>query len=83
MKKDSTKTGAEFSFSEFYKQLAVDGGLGFRYDFDFFVFRLDAALPVYDPRIIPMATRHWVLQNLSAAQMFKMMNYNIAIGLPF
>lgn len=33
----------------FYKELAVAGGLGFRFDFTYFVFRTDVGLPLYKP----------------------------------
>lgn len=40
---------AEFAFNRFYKELAVDLGVGIRLDFDFFVIRVDYAVPIYDP----------------------------------
>ena len=34
-------------------QLAIGTGFGLRYDFDYFVFRLDTAFKTYDPSQIP------------------------------
>lgn len=48
-KKYDDMPGADFSFTRFYKELAVDVGIGLRLDFDFFVIRLDYAVPIYDP----------------------------------
>ncbi len=44
----------DFKFGRFYKELAVSPGVGFRLDFDFFLFRVDLGIPVkqaYNPNI--------------------------------
>lgn len=38
-----------FKFNEFYKQIALDYGVGLRLNFDFFVVRLDLGVKLYDP----------------------------------
>ena len=48
-RKNDDMPGAEFSFKRFYKELAVDVGVGLRLDFNFFVIRVDYAVPIYDP----------------------------------
>ena len=40
---------AEFAFNRFYKELAIDVGVGIRLDFNFLIFRVDYAIPIYDP----------------------------------
>jgi len=48
-RKNQDMPGAEFSFKRFYRELAADVGVGIRLDLNFFVIRVDYALPVYDP----------------------------------
>lgn len=54
-----TREGATFSFKRFYKEIALDTGLGARLNFGYFILRLDMGYKVYNPglpegeRIIP------------------------------
>ena len=41
--------GANFDIRRFYKEFALDAGVGLRLDFGFFVIRVDYAVPLYDP----------------------------------
>ncbi|KAA6346097.1 Outer membrane protein assembly factor BamA [termite gut metagenome] len=71
--------GGAFKLDSFYKQIAVSYGLGLRFDFDFFVIRLDGGMkainPVYDagknryPIVYPKFKRDFVL--------------HFAVGYPF
>lgn len=60
LKEDPRRPGGDFKFNRFYKELAVGAGLGARFDFSFFIIRLDAALPIRDPKL-PRGER-WLLQ---------------------
>jgi outer membrane protein assembly factor BamA len=40
---------AEFAFNRFFKEIAIDAGVGLRLDFSFFVIRLDYAIKFHDP----------------------------------
>jgi outer membrane protein assembly factor BamA len=66
-----------FDVNRFYKQLAVGGGIGFRYDLTFFVLRLDTAYKLRDPA--KPAGETWLAHPLN----FGSLTYNIAIGYPF
>ncbi len=43
------RPGAQFNFGRFYRQLALGTGTGLRFDFTYFVFRLDLGLKMRDP----------------------------------
>ena len=84
IKPEAGKKGANFTPFEFYKQIAVDMGLGIRWDFDFFVFRFDAAMPIFDPRNKPGLPDKWVIRHIENLDDFgNNTNLNVAIGLPF
>jgi outer membrane protein assembly factor BamA len=76
--KDNTYfLGGRFAFGEFWKEIALDAGLGFRLDFSFFVFRIDAAWRLRDPDK-PLSER-WVIDEIG----FKKIVWNFGIGYPF
>lgn len=47
--KNKDMPGADFAFNRFFREIAVDVGVGLRLDLNFLVFRVDFAVPVYDP----------------------------------
>lgn len=73
------RAGAVFKLDEFYKQIAVGSGLGLRFDFTFFLFRLDLGLKMRDPSL-PSGKR-FIPGNypINGDQL----NLSFAIGYPF
>ena len=65
---------AEFRLNTFYKQIAMDAGVGFRFDFKFFIFRVDFAVRMRDPSKPPGET--WVADK-------GIWFWNFGIGYPF
>ncbi|MFA5326673.1 MAG: BamA/TamA family outer membrane protein [Prolixibacteraceae bacterium] len=45
------REGAVFKFDQFYKQIAVGTGVGLRFDFTYFLFRLDLGMKMRDPSL--------------------------------
>ncbi|HAP01400.1 MAG TPA: hypothetical protein DCQ93_05680, partial [Bacteroidetes bacterium] len=77
LKNDTSKSGEDFSFNRFYKEIAIGAGAGARLDFSFFVFRLDVATPVHAPL---SGTTGWVF---GEGGLTKNLTFNLAIGYPF
>jgi len=70
--------GGMFTWDRAFKSLALDTGVGFRFDFSIFVFRIDGAIRLYDPAL---ETGRRVI-DLSKFQL-KDINWNFGIGYPF
>jgi outer membrane protein assembly factor BamA len=68
--------GGEFNFNTFYKQLAMDLGIGLRFDFSFFIFRVDAAIPFKSPTV----QGEWFNPDVFT---FDHLILNFGIGYPF
>jgi outer membrane protein assembly factor BamA len=78
LRPDSTRAGAEFHFNTFADQLAVGTGFGLRFDFDFFVLRLDLGFPLRYPYLKDGS--NWVT---SWNAFFEKPVLSFAIGYPF
>jgi outer membrane protein assembly factor BamA len=63
--------------SNFYKEFAIAAGIGTRFDFSFFVIRLDAAIKVRDPS--QLENQRWV----PFTDGLKHVSLNLGIGYPF
>lgn len=68
---------AEFKPDQFYKQIAIGAGMGIRFDFSFFIIRIDAAIPIRDPS--KLEEFRWVYDEIK----LKRVNFNLGIGYPF
>ncbi|HLU86707.1 MAG TPA: BamA/TamA family outer membrane protein [Taishania sp.] len=60
---DVNRPGSQFT-KDWYKQLAVSGGVGLRLDLSFFVVRLDFGVPLSNPSL-PKGSR-WIFQSRNA-----------------
>ncbi|MBA2746523.1 MAG: BamA/TamA family outer membrane protein, partial [Flavisolibacter sp.] len=75
------KPGSKFT-SQFLSQMAVDAGVGIRFDINIFVIRLDVGFPLKKP----WEENPWVLNQIDFTnQQWRRENivYNLAIGYPF
>ncbi len=72
-------TPPEAIFStDFINQMAVAGGYGIRFDYNFFVVRLDLGYKLRNPYINDLGN-NWVIDKLQLGNM----NFNFAVGYPF
>ena len=82
IKENSNFVGAHINWQNFKEGMAADIGLGFRFNFQFFVIRLDAAVPMRDPSLT--ANNRWVYKNYTNYKnVSNAINLNFGIGYPF
>lgn len=77
LRKNPEMPGAAFQFNTFLNDIAIGGGFGLRYDFGFFLIRLDAALPFRNPA--KPNGQKWVLPKSQWSDIL----LNFGIGYPF
>ena len=74
------REGALFDIGSFYRDIAVGTGMGFRFDFSFFIFRLDVGLKMRDPA--QPGGKKWI--HLYRSPSFNNdVAFNVGIGYPF
>ena len=74
----NTQEGGEFKFNEFYKQLALGYGAGVRFDFTYFLVRVDMGIKAFNP-ILEGASK-WRFNGLNWNDDFA---FHFAVGYPF
>ena len=79
-KEDPDRPGAEWS-SDFYRQIALGTGVGFRMDFEYFKLALDLGYRVRNPFPNPVGS-YWAYDRWRELGL-KGINYNLAVGYPF
>lgn len=80
MSEDKARPNSEFEFNRFWKEIALNTGVGLRLDFSFLIVRADVGIRLYDPTL-PLSER-WVGNKLFKVP-FENSAVNIAIGYPF
>jgi outer membrane protein assembly factor BamA len=80
--KDLQRPGAAFSFSNFYREIAVGAGIGARFDFTFLLLRLDAGVKIYNPAL-PPGQRFITQVDKNKIKGVDPIILNLAIGYPF
>ncbi|MDR3127091.1 MAG: BamA/TamA family outer membrane protein [Tannerellaceae bacterium] len=70
--------GGDFSFSRFYKEIAVSYGLGLRFDFNYFLLRFDTGMKAYDPQAAASGKVAILHPDLTSNFAF-----HLAVGYPF
>lgn len=73
------RPGAQFEFDKFYKQIALGTGAGFRFDFSYFIFRLDLGMKLREPA--NSFNEGWIIGTRPYNS--KDFNFSFAIGYPF
>jgi outer membrane protein assembly factor BamA len=81
MTQGNSDPSTQFHLNDFYNQIAVGTGFGLRWDFDFFLLRLDLATKVINPA--NPVNQKWVLPQTSFEGGQNPIEYNIGIGYPF
>jgi len=85
LKEDDSRPGAGFS-KDFYREFAMDTGIGFRLNFSFLIIRFDVATKVFDPaeqRGERFVLDHFRLNSNTLNSKNMQNSFNLGIGYPF
>lgn len=85
--REEARPGSLFEWNKFYKDLAVGTGIGTRFDFSFFIFRLDLGVKMRDPKYSSEAI--WIFNRNPASTQNENYRFSdnltlhLGIGYPF
>ncbi len=71
--------GGQFRFDEFWRQIAVSYGLGFRLNFNFFILRFDGGMKAVNPAYTD-SRQHFPIAHPNFKRDF---TFHFAVGMPF
>lgn len=80
LRKYDDQPGGQFSLKEFPKQLAASYGLGFRFNFDYFIVRFDLGMKAINPAYDETDDKHFPIIHPRLSRDFA---FHFAVGLPF
>ncbi len=78
----SANDESKFKLNSFYKQAALNTGLGLRFDLEFFILRIDFGIPIHDPSK-PKEDRFVIKEFKSLKWLVNNTQPLIAVGFPF
>ncbi|NPA33788.1 MAG: BamA/TamA family outer membrane protein [Chlorobi bacterium] len=92
LRPDSTMPQGHFDLTRFWKEIAIDGGVGLRINLVYFILRVDGAFKIYDPalpesdrivihRLFDRNWKQWFYAEYGYAYPF--FNFVLALGYPF
>ncbi|MFN5665129.1 MAG: BamA/TamA family outer membrane protein, partial [Bacteroidota bacterium] len=81
VKPAAERPNAHFDSNRFYKEFAIDAGVGIRLNFEILVVRFDFALPLHDPRF--SENERWIVKDINYDWLKNNTNFNFGIGYPF
>jgi len=81
VKNSGTTTSELFDYRRFLGEMALNTGIGFRFDFNFFIFRLDWGIQLKDPGVAK--NKGWVAKELFKPKGINYTVLNAGVGYPF
>jgi outer membrane protein assembly factor BamA len=72
--------GGQFTFDSFLSELAADYGMGFRFNFGYFIVRFDMGMKAVNPAYETDNDEHYPLLHPRLSRDFA---FHFAVGLPF
>lgn len=79
LRKYDDQPGGQFRFDTFWRQIAVSYGMGFRFNFDYFILRFDMGMKAINP-VVEEGDDHYPIRNPKLSRDFA---FHFAVGLPF